>query len=156
MNSRFVTGLGATRFTGPLTWSAVSRKRIAAISSSMRDPAGVLPPAAEPAAEAELEDRQLQAQGAALAGEHDPGAQWQTRMPAATAAARRGLPVADDVGQEAVAARAVLVEGPVAGVAVEADGAAREQHLRQRAKAWRASRRAGVVLSTRLSRIVRS
>ena len=74
-NSALVTGLGATRLTGPDTASLSRQCRLAPTSSVKRDPAHPLGARQHLAAEPELEERQLLGQRAALGGLHDAGAQ---------------------------------------------------------------------------------
>ena len=67
VNSRFVTGWGATALTGPA--SAAAAARIESPHEVVeRDPTHVLPAAADDAAEAEAERREHFGQAAAFAG----------------------------------------------------------------------------------------
>ena len=152
VNSRLVTGLGATRFTGPLTGSAVSRKMIAATSSSMViqlvywRPLPSRPPRPSLKIGSCSSGRRRGGKARSRYGCGRPGCPLPQQL------AVEASQVADELRQEAVALGAGLVEQPVAGVSVVADGASGDAAPWESGTASRARRRAGSCAPTRLSR----
>jgi hypothetical protein len=87
-----------------------------------RDPALPLPAGSELSACADLEEGELLLQRATLSGQHDAGADVRHPDAGVLGGHRCRLPSDADLGEEAAACRAGLVEDLVAPVAVEADG----------------------------------
>lgn len=85
------------------------------------DPWQPLPAAAEPPGDAQPEGQQLRLEQPAVAVQRQPDAQPHDAYARVLGRPGRGLPDPADVGQEALARRGVLLDRPVAGVAVPAD-----------------------------------
>src|SRR5690606_36454603 len=94
------------------------------------NPGDVLAAAGDRAAEAEPEGEQQLLEQAAAGVEDVPGAQDRQPHPGRLDLARRPLPLARDLGVEAVARRAGLVDGGLAAIAVVADRRLADQHPR--------------------------
>src|SRR6185369_17362672 len=86
-----------------------------------------LPAASDAAAEAELEGHQQLAQRPPTGGEDDAEPQIHDADAGFARNARRGLPLAADVGEESGTGKDRLVEHLVGTVAVEADGGGADQ-----------------------------
>ncbi len=124
------TGSAATALTGPDS-SVVPQRAVVDVDEVVdSDPGEPLLTAAEPTAEPGGEQRPEQAQRPAGGRLHDPGAHPHHPGTGLLGRGRRVLPVGDDVGQEPVAALAVLGQRLLAPVvAVVADRRCADQHL---------------------------
>ncbi len=129
VNSRFVTGAGPTRLTGPET-SAVSRWRIAATSSGRLIQLTHWRPLPSGAPRPALKIGSWGASAPPAAGQDDAGAQVRHAHPGLLGRLGRPLPRAAGVGEEALALGALLVRDAVGGVPVDADGARGQEHSR--------------------------